>query len=234
MPLLEYILIIDFNCLVIQLSNNQRNLKMTNEHINERKAIVSQQVKPRKHGVKAYVDNPFWKPYEVKVGTKKVTISGGYVANSDNGESIHHAGIHRVEKVDEDKFIKLFTQNLKIFFDLSPSSQKVLRYMLETLQKTINADGIWLPWFDVEEYSTTNNLKISRTSYHRALKEMLEKGFIAESERPNFYWINPNLFFNGDRMTFISTYIKKKPGITNQKNNDLSQSDDMQNRLIED
>lgn len=206
---------------------------MTNEHINEKKAIISTQVKSQKDGVQVYVENPFWKPYEVKVGTKRVTISGGYVANSD-GESIHHAGIHRVERVDEDKFVKLFTQNLKVFFDLSPSSQKVLRYMLETLQKTINADGIWLPWFDIQEYSTANKLKISRPSYQRALKEMLMKGFIAESERPNFYWINPNLFFNGDRMTFISTYIKKKPGITNQKNNDLSQSDDMQNRLIED
>ena len=38
---------------------------------------------------------------------------------------------------------------------------------------------------------------------------MLDKGFIAESEHPNFYWINPHLFFNGDRMVFINEYRKK-------------------------
>lgn len=169
---------------------------------------VSERVESRKKGVMAYAKNPFWNPYEVKVGARKVTIAGGFVTNASTGESVQHAGIHRVEFVDEDKFVKLFTQNLKIFFDLSPSSQKVLQFVLQTLQKNLNADGIWLPWFDIEDYSNENNLKISRTSYQRALKEMLEKGFIAESERPNFYWINPHLFFNGDRMIFINEYRK--------------------------
>lgn len=200
-------------------------------HIDEKRAVVSSNVKPRKQGVKAYVENPFWKPYEVKVGTKRVTISGGFIHHPESGDALHHAGIHRYEHVDEDKFIKLFTQNLKVFFDLTPSSQKVLRYILETLQTTINADGIWLPWVDIEKYSNAHNLKISRTSYHRTLKEMLQKGFIAESERPNFYWINPNLFFNGDRMTFISTYVKKKKGeqIPSEAP-PLQQSEDMQIR----
>jgi hypothetical protein len=50
---------------------------------------------------------------------------------------------------------------------------------------------------------------LKRPSFQRALKELLEKGFIAESTRPSMFWFNPNLFFNGDRMTFIHEYRRK-------------------------
>lgn len=180
------------------------------------KDAVSERVESRKKGVAAYAKNPFWVPYEVKIGKRHVTIAGGFVSNVETGETVQHAGIHRVEYVDEDKFVKLFTQNLKTFFDLSPASQKVLQFVLDTIQANANAEGIWLPWFDVADYSEANNLKISRTSYHRALKEMLEKGFIAESERPNFYWINPHLFFNGDRMVFINEYRRSPRDISQE------------------
>jgi predicted transcriptional regulator len=170
-------------------------------------AIPSTRITPRKKGVSAYAKNPFWQPFEVKVGKRHVTIAGGLTTTNEGGQ-VQHTGIHRVELVDEDKFVKLFTQNLKVFFDLSPASQKVLRCVLETVQENPNADGIALPWFVVEDFSNIHGLKLSRTSFHRALREMLEKGFIAESEMPNFYWINVHLFFNGDRMTFITEYRK--------------------------
>lgn len=181
-------------------------------------AVASTRMTPRKKGVSAYAKNPFWQPYEVKIGKRHVTIAGGLTTTPEGGE-VQHTGIHRVEFVDEDKFVKLFTQNLKVFFDLSPASQKVLRCVLETLQANPNAEGIALPWFVVEDFSKENDLKMSRTSFHRALKEMLEKGFIAESEMANYFWINVNLFFNGDRMTFITEYRKMptKPAGTQER-----------------
>lgn len=169
---------------------------------------LSKRIKSRKVGVSAYTKNPFWKPYEIDVGTKKVTISGGTVLDTGTGEAMKYAGIHRVEYVDEDRFVKLFTQNLRVFFDLSPASQKVLQCVLSTLQDSINSEGIFLPWFTVEDYSKAHNLSVSRATFHRALKEMLSKGFLAESENQNYYWINPHLFFNGNRMTFITEYRK--------------------------
>lgn len=174
--------------------------------------LISTRVTSRKKGVSAYSKNPFWDPYSVEIGQKKVTIAGGFIAQPETGETTHHAGIHRVEFVDEDRFIKLFTQNLRIFFDLSPASQKVLQCVLHTLQDSPNKDGIFLPWFAVDDYSKNHGMKISRATFHRAVKEMLEKGFLAESENANFYWINPHLFFNGNRMVFISEYVKLGKG----------------------
>lgn len=175
----------------------------------KKSAAISTRVASRKKGVVTYSKNPFWDPFEIKVGKRRITISGGFLTNTDSGETINHAGIHRVEVVDEERFVKLFTQNIKVFFNLSLAGQKVLQCLLATLQEHPNTEGIHLPWFTVEDYSKLNNLKISRTTFHRALREMLDKGFLAESEHPNFYWINPNLFFNGDRMTFVSEYRKK-------------------------
>jgi len=170
---------------------------------------ISTRVVSRKKGGTTYRENPFWRPCEIKIGTKRITIAGGLVASPDSGESIKHAGVHRIEYVDEEKFVKLFTQNLRIFFNLSSASQKLLQFILVTLQKRKNEQGIWINWIDVEDFSIKNNLKISRTTFHRGLNEMLVKGFVAESERPNYFWINPHLFFNGDRMIFINDYRKK-------------------------
>ena len=174
--------------------------------------LVSTRVISRKKGVSAYAKNPFWDPYSVEIGQKKVTIAGGFLTQPETGETTHHAGIHRVEFVDEDRFVKLFTQNLRVFFDLSAASQKVLQCVLHTLQESPNKDGIFLPWFTVEDYSKLNEMKMSRATFHRALKEMLEKGFLAESEHASFYWINPHLFFNGNRMMFITEYVKLSKG----------------------
>jgi predicted transcriptional regulator len=175
-------------------------------------SALSKRIKSRKTGVSAYAKNPFWKPYEIDVGAKKITISGGTLVDTGSGEAMNYAGIHKVEYVDEDRFIKLFTQNLRVFFDLSPASQKVLQCVLSTLQESPNSEGIFLPWFTVEDYSKAHNLSVSRATFHRALKEMLSKGFLAESENQNYYWINPHLFFNGNRMMFVNEYRKIEKG----------------------
>ena len=38
------------------------------------------------------------------------------------------------------------------------------------------------------------------------MKELLTKKFIAEALEPHKFWINPHLFFNGDRMSFVREY----------------------------
>ena len=63
--------------------------------------------------------------------------------------------------------------------------------------------------FNVEEYMEANGTSISKASFHNAMKELLAKKFIAESVEPHKFWINPHLFFNGDRMSFVREYRLK-------------------------
>ena len=171
------------------------------------KQYISKRRKSRK-GIPVYSKNPFWKPVDVKVGTKTIRIAGG-THISNEGESVEHSGIHLIEEIDKDKFIKIYTKNMKVIFELKPSTQKVLMAILDSLQKSPGTDVIYLNWFQVEDYSQTHNLNISERSFYNAMSDLLEKEFVAESDKPNMYWINPNLFFNGDRMTFIREYRMK-------------------------
>jgi len=171
----------------------------------EQEAVAS-----RKKGIQAYPENPFWKSTTIKVGSKRITVSGGSHV-SDNGEEVRHSGIHVVREVDESEFLKLYTKNVKAIFDLKPTTQRVLQYLMVELQKTPNADAIYLAWMGANRYFSEHDLSVSRTSFQRAMKELLEKGFIAESTMPNMFWFNPNLFFNGSRMAFVHEYRRKPP-----------------------
>lgn len=158
-----------------------------------------------RRGMERYRENPFWEPTEVKVGKKFITVAGGHHV-SEQGEAVQHSGIHIVTQVDKEEFVKIYTRNMRVFFDLKPTTQKVLQVILDAVQKVPNCDCIYLHWFNVEEYMLLNDLSMSKASFHNSMKELLEKKFIAEAVEPHKFWINPHLFFNGDRMTFVREY----------------------------
>lgn len=173
----------------------------------------------RKKGIVSYSENPFWDATTVKVGRKKITVGGGtHVA--ETGEAVAHSGIHVVRETDSEEFVKIYTKNVRAIFDLKPTTQRVVQYLMVELQKTPNADAIYLAWIGAEEYFSHEDLKVSRPSFQRALKELLDKGFIAESVRPNMFWFNPNLLFNGDRMTFVHEYRRRPLGTLSQASRD--------------
>lgn len=172
----------------------------------------------RKKGLLAYSENPFWDEQQVKIGSKLIKVSSGHHLSKETGESISHSGIHVIKEIDESEFLKIYTKNVKVIFDLKPTTQRVLQYLMNELQKTPNADAIYLAWVGANEYFSEVKLNISRSSFQRSLKEMMEKGFLAESTKPNLFWFNPHLFFNGDRMVFVREYRKKSEKI---KNNDV-------------
>lgn len=174
---------------------------------NETKKMTKMPIPGKRKNVLAYPENPFWEKTEVKVGKKMIRISGGKHISRE-GESISHSGIHIIREVDENEFLKIYTRNVRAIFDLKPTAQRVLQYLMTELQKTPNADAVYLAWVGAEEYFSENDIKASRASFHRALSELIQKGFLAESTRPNMFWFNPNLFFNGNRMTFVNEYRK--------------------------
>ena len=138
------------------------------------KTIKQVSTPSRKKGIYAYPENPFWENTEVKVGTKMIKVAGGMHV-SDEGESITHSGVHVVKHVDEDEFLKVYTRNVKAIFDLKPTTQRILQYLMTELQKTPNADAIYLAWVGADQYFTEHNINVSRTSFQRSLKELLEK-----------------------------------------------------------
>lgn len=172
-----------------------------------------------RRGLTRYKVNPF-------VNDSLITQLSGqknvyYTQNSSNaiidtktGE-VEPVKLQIIKKIraDNQTFIKLYTSHLKSFFDLSQTANRVLQFVLYTTQETaINKDKIYLSCNQTQDFFIQHDSKISSASYYRAMKELVEKLFLAETEEPNLYFINPQLFFNGDRIEFLTQFqIEDKP-----------------------
>lgn len=167
----------------------------------------------RKKGITSYRDNPFLAPTTaITTRKKRVVVRGGKaILDTGTGELEDVAEVVMVQQVDAEQFVKLFTQNLRIFFDLTPVTMKLLQVLLSQVQRAPNTDRVMLNLSIMQDYFTTHGDEpMSKASFHRAVRELIEKSFIAETVLAGLYFINPNLFFNGDRVRFMTEIRKTK------------------------
>jgi DNA-dependent RNA polymerase auxiliary subunit epsilon len=157
-----------------------------------------------------YEVNPLIEPRElvfkertVKVGSSRdlVDLSTGEVSNVN--------AIYQRKIVDSERFAKIYLEGLAQTFGLSKTALRVFQIILKSCEK--DTDQIYLNFMAA---SKIDDLLIERT-YHRGLLELLKAGFIAYSDLPNKFWINPHLFFNGDRVKFITEYVKSYSSVEN-------------------
>lgn len=167
----------------------------------------------RKKGVVSYRENPFLTPTTAMATRKKrVIVSGGKaIFDRETGEVENVAEIVVVQQVDSEQFVKLFTGELKRFFDLTLATMKLVQVLLSQVQKAPNTDRVMLNLTVAEEYfATSTQDAMSKASFHRGVRELIDKQFIAETVLSGLYYINPNLFFNGDRVRFVQEYRREK------------------------
>lgn len=186
----------------------------------------------RKKDVELYAVNPFVGELAgLKTRKKRVTVKGGMAVIDGDGVVVEDTvEINAVHHVDNEQFVKVFTSNLKHFFNLKPSTFKMVQVLLYQLGKRPQQDSVYLNMSVAEQYfSESGQPSVSRATFHASVKEMIQKGFLAESTNPNLYWINPTLFFNGDRVRFVKEY--RKIG-TDQRQLALDEPTDLQQLLM--
>lgn len=157
-------------------------------------------------------ENPFAKQALVKIGSALVSkrVIG---ANKDesavlkavdqySGEILGNTVFMRQKTVDTEQFTKLFFSNFQAFFELKPASMKVFRYIIGALKP--DNDEIK---FILDDCIAQTSL--SKSTIYRALGELCAAQIIARGISDVLYYINPMVVFNGDRVTFATTYINK-------------------------
>jgi hypothetical protein len=115
--------------------------------------------------------------------------------------------------------VKLFVAELNRFFDLTPTALRIVTVLLQDIGKLRLGDGdqVYLTERQIGETLEAYGMKKpSAASYYRALEELIGKGFIAPSERNALFFINPAIFFNGDRVRFV-TEIRRKKKVSKQE-----------------
>lgn len=123
----------------------------------------------------------------------------------DNDGSVKgHSLFARKVTVDKAKFMKIFVSGLSNWFDLSRAGIKMFAYVAN--QVSPNKDTFDV---DFDECKAFTGYKGTSTILS-ALAELMENKFIARGPNPYKYYINPTIFFNGDRLTFIEQYELEK------------------------
>lgn len=170
--------------------------------------LFSEAKKGVRHAQK-YELNPFLDGFTVKTKGKRVTVARGCsLIDRSTGEIEGVTEIAQIIDVDEGQFVKLFTRDIAIWFDLNRSALRVFGVFLITIQN--NAIGRDLVFVDhISDHA--KEFDMSKQTFYRGVDELITKGFIARHRSAGWYFINPAMFFNGNRARFIKEYRVSKP-----------------------
>lgn len=124
--------------------------------------------------------------------------------DESTGKVLGYTTFIRQVEVDEDQFAKIYLSNFSAFFELNPQAIKVFGYILTQLIP--NRDEFIFLIDDCLEYTRYK----SETSIRLGLTSLLKNEIIARGRADNLFYINPMIVFNGNRVTFAQTFIKKK------------------------
>ena len=173
--------------------------------------------------------NPFCFETELKIETRKrnLTVSRGteLIERKDTSKT-YFANIVHTQQVDKEEFIKLYTSQIKAYFDLTKTAYKVLFIFLRIYQDAIGKDHFYLSCKKAMSLADKiDHFALSESIFYRGIKELIEKRIIAKTNEKNWYFINPAIVFNGDRARFVSEIIKKKEVMEEKTENTVSTRD---------
>lgn len=126
------------------------------------------------------------------------------IVDDKSGVVEGHTAFMRFIEVDEEKFAKLYLSQLSVFWELSKPSIRVFSYIMTILIP--KKDSFYFIMEDCIKYTQYSTEK----SVFDGLTGLIDAGIIARSNHHIKYYINPLVAFNGSRVTFAKTYIKKK------------------------
>lgn len=123
--------------------------------------------------------------------------------NSD-GELVGHTSFIKQIEVDEQQFTKIYLSQFESFFNLKSQAIRVFGYIMT---KLVPKQDMFI--FLMEECLEYTKYK-GEASVFIGLGSLVEAKIIARGPADNLYFINPMIAFNGDRVTFAKTFVKKQ------------------------
>ena len=158
--------------------------------------------------------NPLIDDETIKLRNRLVRAKGTTtrtLIDASTGEMTALSVVHTIEAKDDAHFVKVFSDGITAAFGLTKTAAKVFQAVLRVYEaermKDGYADSVRLVWFD--DQLTGIDVDMSQVTYRRGLKELLLKRFLAPRDGAS-YWVNPALFFKGDRVAFIREYRRGK------------------------
>ena len=167
-------------------------------------------------GLTVYEENPFLDVLTGQKSQKTEILYDGKqaVIHRETGEiQEEKLAVARIKWVEAEQFVKVYTANMSLFFDLSRPSQRVCEFVVHQMSQnsSINNDRLILYYDDYKEFCKEKSIGgTSANTFNRGLRELAGKALIAKGNRANLWFINPAVIFNGDRARFITEVRKRK------------------------
>lgn len=153
--------------------------------------------------------NPFGDSNEIKTRSKKQVFANTRtpLMNTQTGEVNFFTSIHKIEEKDDEQFVKVFAAGMSASYELTLTAQKVFAAILDQYLRTPMqagyADSLELYWYG--DGIEGRDVGMSERTFQRGLRELIENEFLWP-RKGSSYWVNPALFFKGDRVLFIREY----------------------------
>jgi hypothetical protein len=159
------------------------------------------------------LSNPLLEGNSIRTRNRAVVqtqYDGGSLLDPETGELRAMSRIHRIVERDDAEFVKVFAEGVRAAFDLSRTGYRVFGAVLSIYQATSMkggyAEAVELFWFG--DGLCGNDVGMGSQTFNKGLRELIEKNFLA-LRNGNTYWVNPALFFKGNRVAFINEYRRK-------------------------
>jgi hypothetical protein len=138
-------------------------------------------------------------------------IARGTFADPDTGEVMDVTAPIRfghAQVVDRNKFVKIYGDNLKNMFSLSGPALKVYGYFISQM---VGRPMITEIYFRLQGCMDFTGYA-GRSNIYLGLCELIKAGFIAKTNRPPSFFVNPLYAFNGDVVDTYNRYILEGSG----------------------
>ncbi|EJE0434358.1 hypothetical protein M4K04_004433 [Escherichia coli] len=156
--------------------------------------------------------NPLLTPSDVPLKKKRVRsgLASKTLVDAETGEVAAASVVHQIEEKDEEHFVKVFAAGIAAAYELTRTGQRVFQAILQEYERAPMSSGyaeaVYLSWFG--DGLSGQDIGMSEKTFQRGLKELLAKDFLSP-KTPNVFWVNPALFFKGDRFLLVKEYRRK-------------------------
>lgn len=163
-------------------------------------------------------ENPFMEDVESALAERKVYTGGvDHVASTTTGEYLGTRALFEYREMDEANFVKDFDREIDAAFELTPTAKRVLAHIRDEYRTSVkvrknqalagHADMLYLRFFDGGLCG--KDIELSERTFKRGLKEIVAKNILAPYDQ-NTFWINPTVFFKGDRVRLVKEWRIKR------------------------
>lgn len=118
------------------------------------------------------------------------------VVDVDSGEIHDGLELSQYKQIDSLLFTKVYIKDMSsVLINMSYPCHQILMYLILTIERSTNR--VYLSFKDVKPIIGN----IGKSSYYKGVNELIERNIIEKTKYKNVYYVNPNMVFNGVRIS---------------------------------